>query len=483
MSGILTPNAPFNLAYISPVNPIPSGLSDYSETLLPVLAEFCRITLYTDAGTPSNRLIAQKFVTRPIQSLSRYRAEHHLRLYQLGNSAQHQTAFVSFRLLPGVVTLHEPFLHTAIRAISLDVYRRELRYELGQMGILAARQFGVEIDRQRLMNFPLIGRVIDSSLGIMVHSRAARQLIERYRAARPAHWRRFDFDAPVAVIPQLMPSLFSSIPSEHRAEFGLPEDALVLGIAGLIDPTKEPELALQAFARIVAVLPQAWLIFAGDLPSWYTSLPALARSLGVDGRVMFLGRVDPIDRLHRAMAACDVIVNLRQPTIGETSATALRALALGRPLIVRNVGWYGELPDAVCVKMGASTGVEELTRAIIDLGQHPDLRQRMGEAGSQYVRRECGALEVARRYAEFLREIVARAWSEPESRKSFGSRMVNRLHRPEGDVITEADLEVILPQGKSESRMFQAQVQAEALTAMQEGRLNLGSLPSLFDER
>ena len=90
---------------------------------------------------------------------------------------------------------------------------------------------------------------------------------------------------------------------------------------------------------------------------------------------------------------------------------------------------------------------------------------------------------VARRYAEFLGEIMARAWSDLESRKSFGSRMVNRLYRAEGDVIAGADLEVVLPPGKSESRMFQAQVRAETLMAVQEGRLNLGSLPGLFDER
>jgi len=483
MSATLMANAPFNLAYISPVNPIPSGLSDYSEALLPALAEFGRVTLYTEAGTPSNRLIAEQFVTRPIRSLPRYRAEHDLRLYQFGNSAQHQTAFDSLRRLPGVVTLHEPFLHTGIRAISPLYYSRELGYDLGPAARIAREHLGGDNERRHLLPFPLIGRVIDLSLGIIVHSQAARQLIERYRATRPTRWRRFDSEVPIVVIPQLMPSLLCSTPSEHRAEFGLPNQLLIFGVAGLIDPTKEPELVLQAFARVAAALPQSRLAFAGELPPWYTSLPALARDLGIADRVIFWGRVDPIDRLHRAMAACDVIVNLRQPTIGETSATALRAMALGRPLIVRNVGWYGELPDAVCVKINVSTGAEELARAMMDLGQHPDLRQRMGEEGSQYVRRECGVSMVARRYAEFLGEIMARAWSDLESRKSFGSRMVNRLYRAEGDVIAGADLEVVLPPGKSESRMFQAQVRAETLMAVQEGRLNLGSLPGLFDER
>ena len=38
------------LAYFSPLNPQPSGISDYSEELLPQLAEGADITLFVDGG-------------------------------------------------------------------------------------------------------------------------------------------------------------------------------------------------------------------------------------------------------------------------------------------------------------------------------------------------------------------------------------------------------------------------------------------------
>jgi len=53
----------------------------------------------------------------------------------------------------------------------------------------------------------------------------------------------------------------------------------------------------------------------------------------------------PEERMWSLMAACDVLVNLRFPTMGETSGSAIRALSLGRPLIVSDVGWFSELPD------------------------------------------------------------------------------------------------------------------------------------------
>ena len=40
------------------------------------------------------------------------------------------------------------------------------------------------------------------------------------------------------------------------------------------------------------------------------------------------------ERLWSLMAACDVLVSLRSPTMGETSGASIRALSLGKPLVV-----------------------------------------------------------------------------------------------------------------------------------------------------
>ena len=52
------------------------------------------------------------------------------------------------------------------------------------------------------------------------------------------------------------------------------------------------------------------------------------------------------------MAACDLHVNLRSPTMGETSGTAIRHSRLGKPLVVSDVGWFAELPEGVALKVG-----------------------------------------------------------------------------------------------------------------------------------
>ena len=51
------------------------------------------------------------------------------------------------------------------------------------------------------------------------------------------------------------------------------------------------------------------------------------------------------ERLWALMAACDVLVSLRSPTMGETSAACVCGRSsLGKPLVVSDLGWFAELP-------------------------------------------------------------------------------------------------------------------------------------------
>ena len=408
MTRAVVDNTKLDLAYVSPLNPVRSGLSDYSEALIPPLSELVAVTLYSDCGTPSNPVIAERFVVRPVQLLSRYCTQHDLRLYQIGNDPQHRSAFNGLRRLPGVVTLHEPFLHHGLYGISLLRYYREVFYDLGSPDWTAAKDLAdgmVADDFRQMMGTLLIRRLIDSSLGIIVHSRTARRMIEDYRSVHPS---RQQYIPRVAVISQLMPVPHLGGSSEGRVEFGLPKEGLIFGVAGTIQPAKEPHLVLRAFARVSASLAHARLVFVGEMPEDCGVL-ALARDLGVADQVIFLGRVDPLDRMHRAIAACDVVVNLRQPTIGETSGTALRAMALSRPLIVRDVGWYRELPDGSCLKIGPGAGADELASAMLTLATSAEARRQLGAEALRYVQRECDASTVARRYYEFLQIVYEHA--------------------------------------------------------------------------
>jgi Dolichyl-phosphate-mannose-protein mannosyltransferase len=91
--------------------------------------------------------------------------------------------------------------------------------------------------------------------------------------------------------------------------------------------------------------------------------------------------------------------------MGETSGAAIRALSLGKPVVVSDVGWFAELPDAVAVKVpvGGDAEVHELTAALRRLSD-PGLASAMGEAARRLAEREHDVDRVAAEYAAVLEE-------------------------------------------------------------------------------
>ena len=123
-------------------------------------------------------------------------------------------------------------------------------------------------------------------------------------------------------------------------------------------------------------------------------------------------REDYVDegRLWSLMAACDVIVALRAPTMGETSGTAIRALTLGKPLVVSGVGWFGELPDDVAVKVPVDEHEADTLAAALELlASRADVRAAMGEAAGALARREHAVDRVAELYAGALEQATGGA--------------------------------------------------------------------------
>ena len=105
-------------------------------------------------------------------------------------------------------------------------------------------------------------------------------------------------------------------------------------------------------------------------------------------------------RLWELMAACDVHVSLRSPTMGETSGTAIRALTLGKPLVVSDVGWFSELPETSrSGSRSATDEVAELEAALRLLAERPEVRDAMAAAARQLAVGEHALAAVAERQA------------------------------------------------------------------------------------
>jgi len=87
-------------------------------------------------------------------------------------------------------------------------------------------------------------------------------------------------------------------------------------------------------------------------------LKTLITSMGLEQHVRHLDFV-PMEDFNGYLAACDIVLNLRYPTVGESSGTLLRALGMGKAVIVSDVGSFRELPDDICLKVPVDATEEE----------------------------------------------------------------------------------------------------------------------------
>ena len=138
----------------------------------------------------------------------------------------------------------------------------------------------------------------------------------------------------------------------------------------------------RAFARVRERQPGARLLLVG-------SLAGAARAASSFPRASSTARTtSPEDELWSLMAACDAIVSLRSPTMGETSGSAIRALSLGKPLVVSDVGWFAELPDDAVLKVPVDEHEEDTLAAALEALADPTVRRAMGAAARALVERE-----------------------------------------------------------------------------------------------
>ena len=109
----------------------------------------------------------------------------------------------------------------------------------------------------------------------------------------------------------------------------------VLAFAGRLGPQKSLAVALEA----VAATPDVTLAIAGEGPE-RAALEARVRSLGLDGRVQFLGSVDR-DRVLRLFRAADA--SLLSSSWENLPHTVVESLAVGTPVIATAVGGVPEV--------------------------------------------------------------------------------------------------------------------------------------------
>jgi glycosyltransferase involved in cell wall biosynthesis len=189
---------------------------------------------------------------------------------------------------------------------------------------------------------------------------------------------------------------------ELLASLNLSPDALILLSVGRHEPQKGQRYLLEALSSLKDVQPPPVLLIAGRTGTLTPTLISLARELGVEGSVRFLGNRDDVPALLRT---ADLFVF---PSLHEGMPGALlEAMAMGCACVASDIGPARE------VIIDGSTGVmvpprdsRALAEAISHASMDIEFRRSLGRAASEYVRLNFSAQDAATRLEQLYRNTL-----------------------------------------------------------------------------
>ena len=329
-----------DIALLSPLPPQQSGIADYVLHLLKGFSnnKNINITLFSN-GDIDNLL---NFKVIHIDALIENQLnDYDLIIYQLGNNIHyHQYMLTLLKQYGGIVHLHDLVLHHMIAGMNYDDELMTKDYfdiieshygKANKAYIENKLTEGVAVwESKEVVDFPLFEEFVQYADSCIVHSNYA---LNRVKAVFP-HLSIY----PIQQLYDLQPFIKKANDS----------NCLRIGVFGGVDLQKKVDLVIEVLASIQALKQPIdfRLDVVGAVNENCESVFSLPKELGLEDKVFIHGRVDEA-YYNELLNQTDVIVALRIPTMGETSAVVMQGLQLGIPVIVNNVGWYHELPEVV----------------------------------------------------------------------------------------------------------------------------------------
>jgi len=176
--------------------------------------------------------------------------------------------------------------------------------------------------------------------------------------------------------------VFFPFASKHllKKKFGFSD--LTILYAGRLAPEKRVDLIVRAVASLASEDPATSLVLLGR-GSAEDDLKSLCRSLGVEGRVKFLGFIPNLTTVAEIYNASDLFVIAS--TAETQSIAAMHAMACGLPVVgVRAWGLAEYITPTNGILVDPGDG-QALRQALGYLSTHPDLRLELGKGGQKSV--------------------------------------------------------------------------------------------------
>lgn len=392
---VIKNDSQLKIAYFSPIPPQISGISQYSKELLLELQKYADVDLFLDKDVvPDDQIIKQNFRFFCYTDFDKLmkREQYNAILYHIGNNTLHEYIYNTSLRHPGIVILHDYIIHPFIRRITFE-QGKKIDYLIEILHIDDKKRISIikQLVTQGLHSIdvienPLNERIIKRNKIIITHNQFVKKMLKN--------------QSKVAVIPQgCYPVEYSQEDKlKFKSQLNINRTELIISVFGFINQNKRPELIAKVIKRLQDEGNRMRLLFIGDVNNQLKK-----RISKISDKIQFIGYV-PEDDYYKFLIITDIVINLRYPTMGETSRTLLEAMGYGKPVIVSNVGSYKETPDSCCWKVDVDENEEELLYQYLrELIANPKIRDIMGENARNFIRQYNNWENIALQYINLIK--------------------------------------------------------------------------------
>jgi hypothetical protein len=386
--------------WFSPVPPGRTDVARYSARVIPHLAQLIDLDVVRPDGMPEGRdLLSSPIGNLNIRELNASR----ICVYNVGNNPVFHGQILQMAMRhPGIVVLHDRSMQDLCYAIlgnplngdyDASSYRAAMSRWYGRKGSEAARSAsGGEMPVSQLsQEFPLFEVALQRALGAVTHNpEVAEEIAERF-PGMPVATLHLPYDQQM------------STRSAHTLG---PDRPIRLVMFGYLNPNRRLCEFLRAWAQ------SPWkdrfeLDLAGEMNNG-PEARAVMTETGLCAQIRDHGFL-PDHQLDVLISQAHLVLNLRNPTMGEASGSQLRIWANGAASVVSDTGWYRQLPEGSVLRIGTDNEHCDLLRLLEDLAEYRVDLSGIGRRGA-----ECLAACDPSTYASSLFQ-----WLEEERGRMF----------------------------------------------------------------
>lgn len=345
---------------IAVVGPTPEGISAVGKFLQEHYS-YMGDSLHTDyyledsPSVPSHKREFITFIPNCFDIGEFFKKAHKYKviIYHIGNSDFHLYSTRLALSIPGIVILHD----TCLDGLWWDMSRAE---------IISENRLKLEAYIDSFSDEPNLSRVssiVKNAKHVIVHSEHSKKAIESLNLGTPVSRLQHP-------IPYYRTKLLLNTYSNKYRVVGLggilTTDKSLSTIGLLLNDDRFNNVAFRIFGHKT--------VYDGGLVDQY----------GLNPRVSVKTNITNLEYVQE-LEKVDVVLNYRQRYRGEASRATIEAMRLGKISIVRDVGWFSELPDDVVIKVKAE---EDIPNAILKVINNDELLNKIKRAASDYIEKE-----------------------------------------------------------------------------------------------